>query len=448
MLCNLFERIDKGTEKVDQLLDNGEIESTPILDYKFSATLGFGIGFFEKLKITSDNCPKKLRRMPSHVGLLDPSPYTLAQTDLLIQLCSTSDFVNQWVFENALHSSSNSSLQKGAPDVVTAINEWGIVIDIHAGFQRIDGRNLMGFNDGISNPDRLVNDVIWITEQESSRFKDGTYMVFQKIEHDLDEWRKLSREEEERWVGRSKGTGLLLGTLPKEQDLQLSSDLHSSDTSIRKRAMAKWKSLLDEQKNPEYRFYDGKDPRFKDIRVECPVWSHVRKANPREVDGVPKKLIFRRGYLYNEGGTNRKFSSGLLFICFQRDIAEGFEYIKKKWLNNKNFPIPEARQNFTKEELASRQNRGRFTLRQLERFGVSQKQTLGMDPVKFREAVDEAKKEDAQNTGREGLCGPSELGIKPKGDYLATVSLGGGYYFVPPIYKKRISEMGEQFFNR
>ena len=65
----------------------------------------------------------------------------------------------------------------------------------------------------------------------------------------------------------------------------------------------------------------------------------------------------------------RRPSSGLLFICFQRDIQNGFEYIKKKLLNNKNFPVPEVRKNFSREEVAYRRMHGRFTKEEIERLG-------------------------------------------------------------------------------
>ena len=44
-----------------------------------------------------------------------------------------------------------------------------------------------------------------------------------------------------------------------------------------------------------------------------------------------------------ENRPDGKVSSGLLFICFQKNIARGFEYIKKELLNNKNFPVPQSR---------------------------------------------------------------------------------------------------------
>ena len=116
--------------------------------------------------------------MPNHVGLLDPVQYRLLQTDFIIQPCSSKDFVNRWIFESDAyqvdfheenHLSLNYTYARGrtnpnykevvhnmeSHDISTAVSDWAIVTDVHAGFQRVDGRNLMGFNDGISNVDRF-----------------------------------------------------------------------------------------------------------------------------------------------------------------------------------------------------------------------------------------------------------------------------------------------------
>jgi hypothetical protein len=54
---------------------------------------------------------------------------------------------------------------------------------------------------------------------------------------------------------------------------------------------------------------------------------------------------------------------------------------------------------------------------------------------------------DTENTGKDGLSGPSELGIYPQGEFPITVTLGGGYYFIPPISNRKISDISEQFFD-
>jgi Dyp-type peroxidase family len=258
-------------------------------------------------------------------------------------------------------------------------------------------------------------------------------MVFQKIEHNLGIWLNMTEEKQEQWVGRSKGTGLLLGTLSKREDRKLARDMHSDKENIRRVAMKNWKILYDQQKTPDRRFFDPSQTQYKGIQLECPVWSHVRKANPRQADGAAKALIFRRGYLFVENRSNGESSSGLLFICFQRDIEKGFEYIKKKFLNNKGFPVPDRRKTFSSIELRQRRMHGRFTPAEVTGFNT--------------DFIKHAYAEDTQNTGRDGLSGPSELGVYPQGQAVITKILGGGYYFIPPIPKRKISEIGEQFFS-
>jgi hypothetical protein len=83
----------------------------------------------------------------------------------------------------------------------------------------------------------------------------------------------------------------------------------------------------------------------------------------------------------------------------------------------------------------------------LNNLSPEERELLGLkNQEDFNKAKEKAQKEDNQNTGREGLAGPSELGVITTGEFLATVPLGGGYYFVPPIPNKRIADIGDQFF--
>jgi Dyp-type peroxidase family len=450
-LCELFEKIANDEKKINKLSDEGNIVPTSLSDFNFSATIGFGIGFFGKLNIDDRNIPKKLKSMPDHSQLADLVPYSLPQTDFIIQLGSKDDYVNRWVFQNHVGIRKNdekiaafnskmgrygsvSKDHNDPQDISDALNYWAMTIDLHAGFQRLDGKNLLGFNDGVSNPFRLSNKVIWTTSQvEGEKFRDGTYMVFQKIEHDLEIWRSMHEEKQEQWVGRSKGTGLLLGTLSSDEDRKLAIDISSDNAQVRNAAVKKWKRFYNQQKIPETKFYDPAQTQYRGIQLECPVWSHVRKANPRQADGAANILIFRRGYLFTEDRPNARSGSGLLFICFQNDIENGFEYIKKNFLNNKDFPVPKPRKHFNSSELENRREQGRFTTTELQLGGLHV-------PTKFRYY------DETQNTGRDGLSGPSELGVYPQGQIAVTKTLGGGYYFIPPIPRKKISEISEQFF--
>lgn len=459
LLCELFEKLVSGKKGIDKLDDNGKFSRVPLNKFNFSATVGFGIGFFDTLGIPENKRPKSIKSMPDNFGLGDPTPYTLAQTDLIIQLGSKSDFVNRWIYENNLaqpkikneskKNGDKQEVEREAPDIVTAIAGWAIVTDVHAGFQRIDGRNLMGFNDGISNPRALSGDkfdnIVWTTEKdEGPILMDGTYMVFQKIEHDLEQWGELSEKKKEEWVGRNRITGLLLGT-PENEDKKFLEDLNNGDP----KAKEKLKKLLDDQRDPEKPFYD-----FETFKNSVPAWSHVRKANPRQEKfpngkRIERKIIFRRGYPFTETGLNNETISGLLFISFQRDIENTFEFIKKNWLNNAKFPVPASRP-FSKHELNKRHSQACYSSEELQRirFDLSKRQLLGLDDNDvLKDKIAETEDPDTQRTGREGLASPSELGVIPTGEFLAIIPYGGGYYFIPPIPNKSIADIGQQFFS-
>lgn len=154
-----------------------------------------------------------------------------------------------------------------------------------------------------------------------------------------------------------------------------------------------------------------------------------------------------------ESDENADVRSGLHFICFQRNIDEGFNFIKRNWLNNKNFPIPCSgpglKRTFTDQELGKRQRHGRLTGEELARIrnDLGKRRLLGIEAENdFNQALRDAKDVDTQNTGREGLAGPSEFGVNPTGNFLAITPMGGGYYYVPPIPNKSIKNIGQQFF--
>ena len=52
---------------------------------------------------------------------------------------------------------------------------------------------------------------------------------------------------------------------------------------------------------------------------------------------------------------------------------------------------------------------------------------------------------EMQNTGKDGLSGPSEFGVYTGDPKPITTTLGGGYYFIPPIPNRKIAVIGEQF---
>ncbi|MEA5536854.1 Dyp-type peroxidase [Crocosphaera sp. XPORK-15E] len=99
--------------------------------------------------------------------------------------------------------------------------------------------------------------------------------------------------------------------------------------------------------------------------LKCPFQAHIRKSNPRLEsvrEGGPfaqskeQELghrIARRGVTY--GGPLSDFSEdfdrlprtgvGLLFMCYQSDIWEQFEFMQRLWCNNDNFLEPAMNNN-------------------------------------------------------------------------------------------------------
>jgi Dyp-type peroxidase family len=82
--------------------------------------------------------------------------------------------------------------------------------------------------------------------------------------------------------------------------------------------------------------------------LKCPLQAHIRKVNPRQ-EGAPR--IVRRGITYGdrEKGPQDNPSLeelpvngvGLLFMCYQRDIAQQFEVLQCLYANDPRFPGPQ-----------------------------------------------------------------------------------------------------------
>ena len=86
--------------------------------------------------------------------------------------------------------------------------------------------------------------------------------------------------------------------------------------------------------------------------AKCPFHSHIRKANPRKdvrvEDKHKSRIMARRGIPYGRRDVSTEIDPsipqmpdggvGLLFMSFQKSIAEQFEFIQKTWVNDVNFP--------------------------------------------------------------------------------------------------------------
>jgi putative iron-dependent peroxidase len=84
------------------------------------------------------------------------------------------------------------------------------LLDQTDGFRYFEGRAIIGFIDGTEAPGEADSAEYAIIGDEDARFAGGSYAFAQKWVHDMDFWKGLSTEEQEKAVGRRKFSDLEL----------------------------------------------------------------------------------------------------------------------------------------------------------------------------------------------------------------------------------------------
>ncbi|MFD0916086.1 cytochrome P450 [Pseudahrensia aquimaris] len=155
----------------------------------------------------------------------------------------------------------------------------------------------------------------------------GTFLVFRKLEQDVIGLRNFLKSQK-----------------PDQPDAQ---------KKLVSQMMGRWPngcSLVHEPDNEG----DASDPRllnnftFRDDDPEgrrCPLGSHVRRSNPRDLGGnddVRRHRILRRGISYGgpfvpQGANAVEEKRGMLFICANARIDLQFEVVQSKWINGGEF---------------------------------------------------------------------------------------------------------------
>jgi len=148
------------------------------------------------------------------------------------------------------------------------------------------GRNLFGQVDGSGNPrpgTELFDDTVWVG---GGRWAGATTMVLRRIRMDLDTWDDLTRDEQERSVGRTLADGAPLTGGAELDDLDLTAQAQG--------------------------------------RLVVPLDAHARRSHPSLHGG---RRIFRKGANYTrevETPRGARVESGLLFASYQADLADQF----------------------------------------------------------------------------------------------------------------------------
>lgn len=154
---------------------------------ELSCVVGFGASFWDRIRPAGAPRPAQLHTFPALTGVRRDAPSTPG--DLLFHVrANRADIVFE--FTRQLMDALGSDVH---------------VEDHTTGLRYFDSRDLLGFVDGTENPTgRGATTAALIGATQEPDFTSGSYVTVQKYLHDMDAWKALSTEEQERVIGRTK----------------------------------------------------------------------------------------------------------------------------------------------------------------------------------------------------------------------------------------------------
>ncbi|SHM12600.1 Dyp-type peroxidase [Chryseobacterium polytrichastri] len=171
-------------------------------DSRASCVMGIGYEAWKKLKLPIP-MPKELATFEEIKGIKHTAVSTPG--DLHFHLRADNKSL---IFDMAIEISN----------LLTPLAEG--ILEIH-GFKYWDARSILGFVDGTENPHGDDRNYFAKIGDEDQNYKGGSYLFVQKYLHNMDAWKGLSTEEQEKVIGRSK-----------ENDIEMSDDVKPSNSHI------------------------------------------------------------------------------------------------------------------------------------------------------------------------------------------------------------------------
>jgi deferrochelatase/peroxidase EfeB len=277
-----FENGATGQNPYAPPTDTGEALGMP--PSQLTLTIGFGPSFFvtdgvDRFRI-ADKKPAELVDLPKFPNeSIDPAR---SGGDIVVQACANDPQV-------AVHAIRNLA-RIGFGTVAVRYSQLGFGRTSSTTRDQTTPRNLFGFKDGTANlrsdeTDKL-NNFVWVADGDGPDWlTGGTYLVARRIRMRIEQWDRTTLLEQERVIGRQKGSGAPMGLSDEFQELD----------------------------------FDLKDKKDKPLIDKA---AHVRLASASNLGGIE---ILRRALNFTDGSDGfGHLDAGLFFIAFVRNPVAQF----------------------------------------------------------------------------------------------------------------------------